>query len=155
MIELDVNFEQRLDELFTPGCDPYKAGASILFDKPEDAITQDDRHLLKSVFMRMASRRGYLASEPSLRNAADLFHAIVSAHEARRLLDREGHKLPQVMYDDFSGKLREPAQIMKMATDGFELCVRALAEMGATDVTIHECGKQALGEQPWSGGDDD
>ena len=36
-----------------------------------------------------------------------------------------------------------------LAAEGFELCVRALAEMGAKDVTIHECGKAAFGEEPW------
>lgn len=146
--------ERKLDALFIPECDPYRAGAAVLFDKPLDMILQAERDLTKCVFMRMAARRGYTAGEPALRRAADMFHEIVSAFEARRLLDREGHKLPQVLYDDFTRKLRSPLEITKVAADGFELCVRALAGMGATDVTIHECGEKAFGEQPWISGDD-
>ncbi len=138
-----------LAALFVEGCDPYRVAASVLLGKSSETITQDDRDIVKRVFMHVASLRGFLANEPSLRRAADLFHKIGSAYEARRLLDREGHKLPQVMYDNFTMKLLDPSEIMKIATDGFELCVRALAAMGAPDITIHECGTQALGEEPW------
>ena len=152
MIAIDGNFERRLNALFAPGCDPYKVGASILFDKPADEISQDDRYLMKMVFMHMAARRGYLAGEPSLRRAADLFHEVGSALAAEELLvDVHNVKIA----DSLRENLRTHDQIKKIATGGFELCVRALAEMGATDVTIHECGEKALGEQPWSGGDDD
>jgi len=89
--------------------------------------------------------------EQALRKAADLFHEIVAASEARRLLDQEGYKLPQGMYDDFTRKLRTSPEIMKIATDGFERCVLALAEMGAADVAIHSCGAQALDEQSCTG----
>ena len=142
----------RLDTLFVAGCDPYRVAASVLLDKPSEAVTQDDRDSVKRVFMHVAARRDEITRserEKPLRQAADMFHEIVAAYEARRLLDQEGHKLPQVMYDDFTSKLRAPPEITKIAAEGFELCVRALAEMGATDVTIHECGKQALGEEPW------
>ena len=146
MIAIDGNFEQRLDALFAPGCDPYKVGASILFDKPADAISQDDRYLMKMVFMHMAARRGYLAGEPSLRSAADMFHEVGSAFAAEDLLvDVRNAKIA----DSLRKNLRTRDQIKKIAHDGFELCVRALAGMGAADVTIHECGKQALGEEPW------
>lgn len=141
-----------LDTLFVEGCDPYRVAASVLLDKPSEAVTQDDRDSVKRVFMHVAARRDKITRderEKPLRQAADMFHEIVSANEARRLLDREGHKLPQIMYDDFSSKLRTSLEITKAASDGFELCVRALAAMGAADVTIHECGKQALGEEPW------
>lgn len=142
-----------LDALFVEGCDPYRVAASVLLGKAPESITQDDRDSVKRVFMRVVSFRdeSFRRSngEKPLRQAADMFHEIGSAHEARRLLDREGHKLPQVMYDDFTKKLRDPAAISKIASDGFELCVRALAAMGAPDVTIHECGTQALGEEPW------
>ena len=142
--------ERRLDTLFVPGCDPYRIGAAILFDKPSDMISQDERDIMKRVFMRMAARRGYTAGEPSLRSAADMFHEVGAALSAEELLvDVRNAKLA----DSLRKNLRTRDQIKKIATDGFELCVRALAEMGATDVTIHECGKQSLGEEPWSGGD--
>lgn len=151
MIAIDGNFEQRLDALFAPGCDPYKVGASILFDKPAAAISQDDRYLMKMVFMHMAARRGYLAAEPSLRSAADLFHEVGSALAAEELLvDVSNARIA----DSLREKLRTRDQIKKIASDGFESCVRALAAMGASDVTIHECGEKALGEVPWNEGHD-
>ena len=149
MIEIDWNLERRLDTLFAPGSDPYTVGAAILFDKPADTVSQDDRHLVKVVFMRMAARRGYLAGEPSLRSAADMFHEVGSPLAAEDLLvDMRNAKIA----DSLRKNLRTRDQIKKIATDGFELCVRALADMGAADVTIHECGKQALGEVPWNEG---
>jgi hypothetical protein len=48
-------FEARLVELFTPGCDPYRAGAAALFDKKPEAVTQDDRDAVKRVYMRIAA----------------------------------------------------------------------------------------------------
>lgn len=147
-----------LDTLFVTGCDPYRVAASVLLDKPSETVTLDERDRVKHVFMHVAVRRDEIrrvAREKLLRQAADMFHEIIMALEARRFLDREGPKLSQVMCDDFTRKLRTPPEITKIAAGGFELCVRALAEMGAEDVTIHECGVQALGEQPWSGADDD
>ena len=148
-MELSVT---RLDTLFVAGCDPYRVAASVLLDKPSEAVSQNDRDIVKRVFMHVAARRAEFTRaerETPLRQAADMFHEIGAAYEARRLLDREEHKMPQAMYDSITGKLRTPAVLTKIAAEGFELCVRALAEMGATDVTIHECGKQALGEAPW------
>lgn len=55
-----TNLEQRLDALFTAACDPYQAGAAALFGKSSDAITQDERDIVKRVFMRIAVRRGLL-----------------------------------------------------------------------------------------------
>ena len=151
MIEIDGNLERRLDTLFAPGCDPYAVGAAILFDKPADTVSQDDRYLIKMVFMHMAARRGYLAGEPSLRSAADMFHEVGSALAAEDLLvDVRNAKIA----DSLRKNLRTRDQIKKISSDGFESCVRALAGMGAADVTIHECGEKSLGEQPWSGGDD-
>ena len=80
-----------------------------------------------------------------------MFHEIVSAFAAEDLIagcrnDAVAEKLRE--------HLRSRDQILRIATDGFELCVRALVQAGAPDVTIHECGRQALGEKPWDGGDD-
>jgi len=81
--------------------------------------------------------------EETLRGAADMFHEIVSAITAQDLLANPRNARAQEMLRD---KLRSPDQLRKIAADGFELCVRALAQMGASDVTIHECGKGAIEE---------
>lgn len=83
-------------------------------------------------------------AEEALRAAMETFHKIVSDHVARKILDRSRHKMPQILYDDLVGKLLEPAVVEKIAADGFETRVRALATMGATDVSIHECGEREL-----------
>jgi hypothetical protein len=86
-----------------------------------------------------------VAPDQALRDAADRFHEIVSAIAAKDLLaDTRNAKIA----DSLREKLRSRDQIKKIAVDGFESCVRALAAMGAPDVTIHECGDHALGEQP-------
>ncbi len=36
--------------------------------------------------------------------------------------------------------------IRSLSADGFELCVRVLAQMGAEDVSIHECGERSMDE---------
>jgi hypothetical protein len=84
------------------------------------------------------------SAEDALRAAADIFHKIVSDHGARELLDREGHKMPQLMYDSMTSKLLDPAEVDKLAAEGFEICVRALGALGATDVSIHECTEHDL-----------
>jgi hypothetical protein len=85
------------------------------------------------------------AEERALRRAADMFHEIVSAIVS-------SDRLPKTPNAIVATKLREnlrtPDQIQKIAADGFELCVRALAELGAAGVTIHECGQAAFGEEP-------
>lgn len=213
-------FEKRLDDLFTTGCDPYQAGAAALFIKAPEAITQDDRDLVKRVFMRIAAARGKDLEQP-LRDAADLFHEIGSALAAEDLiadcrnavladklrenlrtrvqlgnvassgfelctrgfsqavmtvldrrhgmtsiedaLQRGAHLFHEIklaigvdvdaqnnlVVPSLLHQKRTPAQLRSISADGFEMCVRALAVLGAKDVTIHECGEQALGEQPW------
>jgi hypothetical protein len=78
-------------------------------------------------------------TEVALREASDLFHKILSAIAARRLLDREGHKMPDRLRQGIVDKLLEPEAIERLAADGFEVCVRALVTIGAKDVSIHEC----------------
>ena len=85
-----------------------------------------------------------IAAEDALRVAASAFHKIVADHGARKLLDREEHKLSQPLYDSLVGKLLDPSEVEKIAADGFELCVRALGAMGAKDVSIHECGEKDM-----------
>lgn len=131
--------EQKLDLLFAPSCDPYRAGAAVLLAKPPDAVSQDER----DVYMRIAAQRG--ESEQVARRAADMFHEILSALSSEDLVADSRNA---IMADKH---MRSREQLKKIAADGFELCARHLAAMGAPDVTIHECGEQALGEQPWSG----
>ncbi len=145
--------EEQLDGLFAPGCDPYRAGAAALFGKPPAEVTQDERDAVKRVFARMAACRrpgGGDTLEQALRRSADLFHEIGAALAVERLL-------ADVRNAILAAKLREKQrssdQLRTISADGFELCVRALAMMGAADVTIHECGKSAFGEEPW-GADD-
>ena len=143
--------EQRLDALFTSGCNPYRAGAAALLDKPEDAITQEERDIVKRVFMRMAARRSEATrgdGEQALQRSSEMFHEIVSAFSSEDLLP--GCRNAAVA-KTLNENLRTRDEIRRIAADGFELCVRALASAGAQGVTIHECGKQALGEEPWNG----
>jgi hypothetical protein len=74
--------------------------------------------------------------ERALRRAADMFHEIVSAHSVKKILTRP---VPEAMGEKLRGSLRSDDQICEIAADGFELCARALAELGAADVAIHEC----------------
>lgn len=92
------------------------------------------------------------SADQSLRGAADLFHEILSSLCAEDLI---GNMRNAKIVESLREKIRSRDEIKKIASDGFELCVRSLAAAGAPDVTIHECGDQALGETPWSGGRDD
>ena len=85
----------------------------------------------------------------ALRLAADKFHEVVSAIVAEDLLIDDRNTIT-IVAQKLRESLRSRDQIKRIAADGFELCVRALAEIGAPDVTVHECGDQAFGEQPWS-----
>ncbi len=142
--------EQQLDSLFAPGCDPYVAGAAALFDKPLDAVTQDERDSTKRVFKRMMARcaeegvSGML--EQALRRSAALFHEIGSALAVERLLVDVRNA---VLAEKLRENQRSSDQLRSISAGGFELCVRALAQRGAADVTIHECGASAFGEAPW------
>lgn len=75
----------------------------------------------------------------ALREAADRFHEIVSGIASARLLARDGAKLSRPHYDSIAGGVLASEEIEKIAADGFEGCVRALAGLGAPDVTIYEC----------------
>ena len=89
------------------------------------------------------------SQEQALQDAADRFHEIVSAMAAKDLLaNTRNEKIAASLRE----KLRSRDQIKEIACNGFEACVRALAAMGAADVTIHECGEKALGEVPWNEG---
>jgi hypothetical protein len=56
-LSVTVDMKQRLDALFTSGCDPYAVGAAVLFAKSPDAITQDERDIVKRVFMHIYVQR--------------------------------------------------------------------------------------------------
>jgi hypothetical protein len=82
--------------------------------------------------------------EAALSVAADRFMQIVSGLAAARLLARDGAKLPQPFYDKLAADVLSSEAIEKIAADGFEGCVRALAALGAKDVTIFECKASAM-----------
>lgn len=90
------------------------------------------------------------AVDEVLRRAADLFHEIGSALAADALVATTRNV---VLAEKLRENQRSADQLRSIAADGFELCVRALSQMGAKDVTIHECGTSAHGEEPW-GSDD-
>jgi len=140
--------EKRLDELFSSDCDPYQAGAAALLDKEPEAITQDERDVVKRVFMRMLRRRvtRHDGEEQVFRRASGIFHEIVSAISSEDILAEP--RVNAVIQEKLQKKLRSREQLRSIACDGFELCVRALAEMGAADVTIHECSERDM-ESHW------
>ena len=88
------------------------------------------------------------ASEVAMERASEMFHEILSAFASEDLLAGCSNA---VVAEKLRDNLRTRDQIRKIAADGFELCVRALAQMGAPNVSIHECGKRDL--EPWSEGD--
>lgn len=76
-----------------------------------------------------------------LRRASDLFAEIGSALSAEALLgNARTVAVTDKIREKLTQNLRTSDQLRKIAATGFELCVRALAERGASDVTIHECG---------------
>jgi hypothetical protein len=85
-----------------------------------------------------------VGAEDALRSAADQFHKILAGLNSAKLLARNGHKMPSPMFDKLSSAVLSNDEIVRTAADGFETCVRALAALGAKDVTIHECGEQDL-----------
>jgi hypothetical protein len=92
------------------------------------------------------SEQQLAALEQALRRSADLFHEVASALAVDRLLANVRNA---VLVDKLRESRRSSEQLRSISAGGFELCVRALAQMGAADVTIHECGVSALGEEPW------
>jgi hypothetical protein len=121
----------------------FFVGAAMLFDKPLSEVSQNDCDLVKRVFTHLAT----LKTMPALRQASDLFHEIGSAIAAKDLLADERNTRNAIMSKSLDEKQRSSDQLRKISADGFELCVRALADLGAADVTIHECGAQDM--EPW------
>jgi hypothetical protein len=85
-----------------------------------------------------------MSAEKALRDAAAKFHEILSAIAADRFL--VNFTGPAQMLKALRANHRSPDQLDEIAASGFELCVEALAAMGASDVSIHNCGTNALGE---------
>jgi hypothetical protein len=70
-----------------------------------------------------------LCTRAAIQRCADIFHAIDKA------LAAEDYRAQRTL-------LRE------ISADGFELSVRELARLGATDVSIHECSERSM-EEHW------
>lgn len=143
--------ERQLDELFSPGCDAYFAGASALFSKVLSEVTQDDCDFVKSVFKRLlreACGRG--TSEMSLQaleRGADLFHEIGSALSANELIENAPNAIMAAVLRE---NQRTPEQLCAIAAEGFDMCVQVLAASGTPDGMFRACSKSALGEEPWN-----
>jgi hypothetical protein len=143
--------EKQIDALFARESDPYWAGVAALFGKPVDAVTLDERDLVKRVFLRILKRRSdYVSEVEVLQRVSGMFHEIMSAISSKDLLARCQNA---VVTEKLKENLRTEDQIRKIAANGFEACVMALSVAGAPDVMIHECGSTALGEEPWDGND--
>ena len=99
--------EQHLDSLFTADCDPYQAGAAVLLSKSTKEVTQDEREVVKLVFMRILMRR--TEKEQTLRRAADMFHEIVSAISSDNLLDKP--RVNSVIAEKLRGNVRSREQL--------------------------------------------
>ena len=139
-----TSLEDQLAALFTPDCDPYAAGAAALFGKALADVTQDDRDLTKRVFTRIAAHRGAGPDgtiAQALRRAADALHEVGSEASAEDLV---ADCRNEILASKLREHLRTRAQVERITADGFEGCVRALAELGASDVSIHECCAQDM-----------
>jgi hypothetical protein len=75
----------------------------------------------------------------AIRQCADRFHEILSAIASTRMIRDRGHKMTGPLYDSIAAQQMPPAQIERIAADGFEALVMILADFGDPDVTIHEC----------------
>jgi hypothetical protein len=53
-----TDLERKLDLLFVPSCDPYRAGAAALLAKAPDAVSQDERDIVRRVYKRIAAQHG-------------------------------------------------------------------------------------------------
>ena len=84
---LETPSEAQLDELFAPDCDPYRAGAAALFSKDPQAVTQEDRDVLKRVFMRIAARRRECEAVDRMACTGSLVHdeyTVCPVHDSRQ-----------------------------------------------------------------------
>ena len=79
--------EAQLDELFTPGCDPYRAGAAALLSKDPHGVTQEDRDVLKRVFVRIAAWRRECEAADRMACTGSLVHdeyTFCPVHDSRQ-----------------------------------------------------------------------
>jgi hypothetical protein len=86
--------------------------------------------------------------EKLLKECSDKFHAISSSHEADRLVTAEGYKMSRSMWESMNSKILRNEEINKLCIEGFEACVMALVEIGASDVSIHNCKASDIEEPP-------
>lgn len=73
----------------------------------------------------------------TLDSVATQFHRIAMALQARELLGRGVAN--EVLRAEIEKQQLTDNEIASLCADGFEACVRALASLGADDVSIHEC----------------
>jgi len=68
---------------------------------------------------------------------ADRFHKILGFATGQKILSSHPFLTPTMREHIVNEQMG--VEIDKLAADGFEQCVRALVELGAPDVSIHEC----------------
>lgn len=66
-------------------------------------------------------------------------HKVLMSRQAKDLLNKEGHKMPQLIYDKLLNDKMEPTEEESILCDVFETCVKALIELGDPEASINEC----------------
>ncbi len=93
------------------------------------------------------------AAIAALDRASELFHEILSAINAKRILAdlpaSPSNPAQTWLRTELEKNLRDDKVIARLAADGFELCVRQLHAMGVPDITITSCNPS---EEPPSDG---
>lgn len=75
--------DAKLDTMFTKDCDTYLMGAAVLFDKPPEQVTRNERTLVKLVFLRAFRVRGPVW----VQNAFEYADHVINELRARGQLD--------------------------------------------------------------------
>lgn len=114
------------------------AADDLLADRRNAKMDAKLRENLRSPdqLLKIAADGLDLCVRAGLERCADMFRAI-----SRSLLPTATSDVGEVLRAN-------RARIREVSADGFELCVRELARLGATDVTIHECGERDM-EEHW------
>jgi hypothetical protein len=114
------------------------AAQTLITDVRNAKLAESLRENLRSTDqLRVLASRGY-----SLCMGAAEGVAQVKDHTLHRLVDLF-HQIRLVMFDDLWGPHLD-MRVRSLSADGFELCVYALHALGATDVTIHQCGAEDM-----------
>ena len=75
----------------------------------------------------------------AIRDCATRFHEIMSSLSAEKILAERQQVLTITLYESMCAKVLSAEAVKRRAADGFEALVRVLNDVGAPDVSIHEC----------------